>query len=164
MAFKQWLNPVKVYFALVSQSGRGLYIGATAAPRLGWGPIGRSASGRQVREEGELGGLVWKGGTLWDKILPVPFLLLKDPAGFQALGNKEASPLSLGSSGLPPPPQNTPRLLTAAPSPWTLGLLELGQPQGPHGKCQCLSRSSGPLGSDPLLGVALGEPLALSDP
>ena len=65
---------------------------------------------------------------------------------------------------VPPPPQDTPRLLTAAPSPWTLGLLDLGEPQGPHRKYQCLSRSLGPLGSDPPLGVALSGPLALSDP
>lgn len=86
---------------------RGLYFSATATPSLGWGPIGCSASGWQMREEGELGGLVWKGGTLWDKILPVLYLFLKDPAGFQALGNKEASPLSLGSSGPPSTPEHT---------------------------------------------------------
>ena len=57
-----------------------------------------------MRKDGELGGLVWKGGTLWDKILPGLFLFLNGPAGFRALGNKEASPMSLGPSGPPSTP------------------------------------------------------------
>ena len=60
-----------------------------------------------MRKDGELGGFVWKGGTLWDKILPGPFLFLNGPAGFRALGNKEASPLSLGPSGPPSTPGHT---------------------------------------------------------
>lgn len=128
---------------------------------LGWGPIGCSASGRLMRKDGELGGLVWKGGTFWDKILPGAVLFLNGPAGFQALGNSEASPLSLGPSGSPSTPEHTQAAYSCS---LTLDLLDLGEPQGPHRKYQCLSRSSGSLGSDPPLGVALSGPLALSDP